>query len=31
VSQVLELFLGILTAFGGSVEIGQLTFSVNAG
>jgi Mn2+/Fe2+ NRAMP family transporter len=31
VSQVLELFLGILTAFGGSVEIGQLAFSVNAG
>ena len=29
--QVLELFLGILTAMGGFVEIGELTFSVNAG
>ena len=27
----LELFLGILTAMGGFVEIGELTFSVNAG
>jgi len=29
--QALELFLGILTAMGGFVEIGELTFSVNAG
>jgi Mn2+/Fe2+ NRAMP family transporter len=27
----LELFLGILTAMGGFVEIGELTFAVNAG
>jgi Mn2+/Fe2+ NRAMP family transporter len=31
VKQALELFLGILTAMGGFVEIGELTFSVNAG
>ena len=29
--RALELFLGILTAMGGFVEIGELTFSVNAG
>jgi manganese transport protein len=29
--KALELFLGILTAMGGFVEIGELTFSVNAG
>jgi len=28
---VLELFLGILTAMGGFVEIGELTFAINAG
>jgi len=28
---LLELFLGILTALGGSVEVGQLTFSLNGG
>ena len=28
---MLELFLGILTAMGGFVEIGELTFAVNAG
>src|SRR5437764_2785550 len=27
----LELFLGILTAMGGFVEVGELTFAVNAG
>jgi manganese transport protein len=27
----LELFLGILTAMGGFVEVGELTFSINAG
>ena len=27
----LELFLGILTAVGGFVEIGELTFALNAG
>ena len=27
----LEIFLGILTAMGGFVEIGELVFSVNAG
>src|SRR4051812_21338147 len=26
-----EIFLGILTAMGGFVEIGELTFSINAG
>jgi manganese transport protein len=26
-----EIFLGILTAMGGFVEIGELVFSVNAG
>ena len=30
-SKVLELFLGILTAMGGFVEIGELTFTTNAG
>jgi manganese transport protein len=30
-SQVAEIFLGILTAMGGFVEIGELTFTVNAG
>lgn len=30
-SKVLELFLGILTAVGGFVEIGELTFMMNAG
>jgi manganese transport protein len=30
-TNVLELFLGILTAMGGFVEIGELTFAVNAG
>ena len=29
--KALELFLGILTAMGGFVEIGELTFSINAG
>jgi Mn2+/Fe2+ NRAMP family transporter len=28
---VLEIFLGVLTALGGSVEVGQLTFSLNGG
>jgi Mn2+/Fe2+ NRAMP family transporter len=28
---LLELFLGVLTALGGSVEVGQLTFSLNGG
>ena len=30
-SKVLEIFLGILTAMGGFVEIGELTFMMNAG
>jgi len=30
-SNVLEIFLGVLTAMGGFVEIGELTFNVNAG
>ena len=30
-SRALELFLGVLTAVGGFVELGQLTFAVNAG
>ena len=30
-SKALDLFLGILTAVGGFVEIGELTFSLNAG
>lgn len=30
-SKFLEVFLGILTAMGGFVEIGELTFSVNGG
>lgn len=29
--QVLEIFLGILTAMGGFVEVGELTFMLNAG
>src|SRR4051812_86160 len=29
--KLLEIFLGILTALGGNVEVGQLTFSMNAG
>lgn len=29
--KALELFLGVLTAMGGFVEIGELTFSLNAG
>ncbi len=29
--KALELFLGVLTAVGGFVEIGELTFSLNAG
>ena len=29
--KILEIFLGILTAMGGFVEIGELVFSVNAG
>src|ERR1043165_3862072 len=28
---LLEIFLGVLTALGGSVEVGQLTFSLNGG
>jgi hypothetical protein len=28
---ILEVFLGILTAMGGFVEIGELVFTVNAG
>jgi Mn2+/Fe2+ NRAMP family transporter len=31
VNKVLEIFLGILTAMGGFVEIGELTFMMNAG
>jgi Mn2+/Fe2+ NRAMP family transporter len=31
VSRILEIFLGILTAMGGFVEIGELTFMMNAG
>jgi Mn2+/Fe2+ NRAMP family transporter len=31
VKQYLEIFLGILTAMGGFVEIGELVFSVNGG
>jgi Mn2+/Fe2+ NRAMP family transporter len=31
VNKALETFLGILTAMGGFVEIGELTFTVNAG
>src|SRR5207248_123476 len=31
VHKALELFLGILTAMGGFVEIGELTFSINGG
>jgi manganese transport protein len=30
-SRILEIFLGILTAMGGFVEIGELTFMMNAG
>lgn len=30
-SKVLEIFLGILTAMGGFVEVGELTFALNAG
>lgn len=30
-SRILEVFLGILTAMGGFVEIGELTFMMNAG
>jgi len=30
-SNFLELFLGILTAMGGFVEVGELTFAINAG
>jgi manganese transport protein len=30
-NKILEIFLGILTAVGGFVEIGELVFSVNAG
>ena len=30
-TNVLELFLGILTAMGGFVEVGELTFAINAG
>ena len=30
-SKVLEIFLGIMTAMGGFVEIGELTFTLNAG
>ena len=29
--KILEIFLGILTAMGGFVEIGELTFMMNAG
>src|ERR687889_817587 len=29
--KIVELFLGILTAMGGFVEVGELVFSVNAG
>src|SRR5919205_1762466 len=29
--KIVEIFLGILTAMGGFVEIGELTFSLNAG
>jgi len=31
VNKILEVFLGILTAMGGFVEIGELTFMMNAG
>jgi manganese transport protein len=31
VSQLAEIFLGILTAMGGFVEVGELTFALNAG
>jgi manganese transport protein len=31
VNKVLEIFLGILTAMGGFVEIGELTFTLNGG
>jgi manganese transport protein len=31
VKKILEIFLGILTAMGGFVEIGELTFMMNAG
>jgi manganese transport protein len=31
VNRILEIFLGILTAMGGFVEIGELTFMMNAG
>src|SRR4029453_2186668 len=31
VGKAAEIFLGILTAMGGFVEIGELTFTVNAG
>jgi len=31
VKKILEIFLGILTAMGGFVEIGELVFSLNAG
>jgi manganese transport protein len=31
VENLLEVFLGVLTALGGSVEVGQLTFSLNGG
>src|SRR5689334_24317769 len=30
-AQFAEIFLGILTAMGGFVEIGELTFTLNAG
>ena len=30
-NKFLELFLGILTAMGGFVEIGELTFAINTG
>ena len=30
-NKILEVFLGILTAMGGFVEIGELTFTLNAG
>jgi manganese transport protein len=30
-SNLLEIFLGILTAMGGFVEVGELTFNINAG
>jgi manganese transport protein len=31
VKKILELFLGILTAMGGFVEVGEATFAINAG